>query len=122
LNTTGLEGNIKIDPDANLYTNYKFVAVDEAGNISEITTDEELVVWVSLVDLDRLITEANDASLSPALDADKKPELVNSFFSAKSVRDKVAQQAGGFTSITQKEINTAFDTLKYKMMDAWNSK
>ncbi len=116
LNTTGLEGNIKIDPDANLYTNYKVVAVDEAGNISEITTDEELVVWVSLVDLDRLITEANDASLSPALDADKKPELVNSIFSAKSVRDKVAQQAGGFTSITQKEINTAFDTLKYKMM------
>lgn len=114
IKTSGLEGNVKLDDRPNPEANYKVVAIDEAGNISE---SKDILIWVTVFELDKIISEATDASLSDVLDADRRNELVSAIQTAKDVRNKVAGNNVGVTTVTQKEINTAFDTLKYKMMN-----
>lgn len=110
INTTGLEADVNIDLDLDNIENYKLVAVDLVGNISAVET---LVIWSDTTQLDQLITEASEASLSDALDADKKNELVTAMLVAKGVSDKAIR----FKNVTQQEINIAFDVLKFKMIN-----
>lgn len=110
INTTGLEGDVNINLDLNNIENYKLVAVDLVGNISTV---EEVVIWSDTTQLDQLITEASEASLSDELDPDKKNELVTAMLTAKAVSDKAIR----FKNVTQQEINTAFDVLKFKMIN-----
>lgn len=114
IDTTGLEGKINVDDSPDPNSNYKVVAVDEAGNISE--SEEGIVVSTKVYKLDQLINEAW-AAIEKLIDSEAKSKLADAHRAASQVLNSATENSGGVTTVTQSEINRTFDTLKYDMMD-----
>lgn len=119
IDTSGLEGMINKTSTTDENSNFKVVAVDEAGNISESEnlTEVGVVVSTNIYEFEQLIAEAFAAIEKLADNIEAKSKVASGYSTALGVLNEVTEKSNVVTSVTQREINSAFNTLKYTMMD-----
>ncbi|MCY6355102.1 DUF5050 domain-containing protein [Clostridium sp. ZS2-4] len=91
-----------------VHINYRIVAVDDVGNISEA---KDVTVWIDLDPLKGLIDQAKGVLLT--LDDDSRKKLNDAVIKA----NEVAMNASTLKNVSQREIDNAADRLKTVMLD-----